>query len=166
MILSDKHIQECIQRGIFLVNPFNPEYLQPSSVDLHLGSEIKTLDGDCIQLEEDVSYCLKPKEFVLGSAIEEVNIPIDVVGHVDGRSSIGRLGVFIHVSSGFIDAGFKGNITLEIFNCSDKEFKLEYGESICQILFQQLSSPCLRPYGSAGLGSKFQGSKGTVESRL
>ena len=165
MILSDRDIHNAINRGIFLVNPFNPEDLQPASIDLHLSSDIKKLDGECFDISNE-PYVLKAHEFILGSTIESVNIPIDLVGHVDGRSSIGRLGLMVHVTAGYIDSGYTGNITLELYNVSDKDILLNEGDSVCQIIFEQLSSPCLRPYGSAGLNSKYQGSEGTVRSKL
>jgi dCTP deaminase len=102
-------------------------------------------------------------EFLLGSTMEKVHIPHDLCGHIDGKSSIGRLGVFVHVSSGFIDSGFTGNVTLEIFNCSDKEFELYHGMSICQIVFETLTSPVAKPYGRRG--NHYQGSEGTVLSK-
>lgn len=164
-ILSDRDIVDAIKRGVFLVNPFTIENLQPASVDLHLNNDLKKINGEIIDIEDE-SYFLKPHEFILASTLERVKIPIDLVGHVDGRSSIGRLGVMVHITAGYIDSGFEGNITLELFNASEQEFELRYGDSICQIIFEQLTSPCARPYGSAGLGSKYQGSNGTVESRL
>ena len=167
MILSDKTIKEIIlNQGIYLVNPFNEEFLQPCSYDMSLGCELKTVDGKSIDLRHD-SYKLKPNEFILGSTEEKVHIPRDLVGHVDGKSSIGRLGIFIHVSSGYIDAGYTGNITLEIYNCSDKEFELSHGMPIAQIIYETLTTPVDRPYGSDGLNSHYtkEHSDGTVLSR-
>lgn len=167
MILSDATIKDIIKnKKIFLINPFNEEYLQPCSYDMCLGWELKTIRGKSIDLRCG-SYKLKPNEFLLRSTEEKVHIPRDLVGHVDGKSSIGRLGVFIHVSSGYIDAGYTGNITLEIYNCSDKEFELRYGMPIAQIVFETLTTPADRPYGSSGLGSHYtkENSDGTVLSR-
>ena len=167
MILSDKTIKQIIlNQGTYLVNPFNEEYLQPCSYDMSLGCELKTITGESIDLRNG-TYKLKPMEFILGSTDEKVHIPRDLVGHVDGKSSIGRLGVFIHVSSGYIDAGYTGNITLEIFNCSDKEFELYHGMSIAQIVFETLTTPVDRPYGHSELNSHYtkEHSDGTVLSR-
>lgn len=167
MILSDSTIKAIITRQkVFLVNPFNEEYLQPNSVDLHLGTELKKISGKCIDLSQD-SYKLKPMEFLLGSTEEKIHVPLDLTARIDGKSSIGRLGVFVHVSAGMIDAGYTGNITLEIFNASDKEFELYHGMDICQILFETLSTKVDRPYGSEGLNSHYikQYSHGTVLSR-
>ena len=167
MILSDATIYDIIvNKKIFLINPFNEEMLQPCSYDCSLGCELKTIHGKSIDLRHG-SYKLKPMEFILGSTEEKIHIPRDLVGHVDGKSSIGRLGVFIHVSSGYIDAGYTGNITLEIFNCSDKEFELYHGMPIAQMVFETLTSPVNRPYGSTGLNSHYtkRHSDGTVLSR-
>ena len=140
MILSDGDIDRIIKSGqAFLVRPYNDENLQPNSIDLTLSDELKTIHGKSIDLSQD-SYKLKPNEFILGSTIERVSMPLDLCGHIDGKSSIGRLGVFIE-NSGFVDSGFVGNITLEIYNASDKEFELVHGMPICQILFQTLTSP-------------------------
>jgi len=163
MILSDRDIDHIIKSGqAFLVNPYNEEMLQPNSYDMSLGCELKTLNDKSIDLSQD-SYKLKPHEFLLGSTLEKVHIPHDLCGHVDGKSSIGRLGVFVHVSSGFIDSGFNGNITLEIYNCSEKEFELYHGMPICQLIFETLSSPVMKPYGMRD--NHYQNSNGVVLSR-
>ena len=162
MILSDGDIDHIIKSGkAFLVNPYNEENLQPNSVDLTLGDELKKLNGKSIDLRQS-SYKLKPQEFLLGSTMEKIHMPHDLCGHIDGKSSIGRLGVFIE-NSGFVDSGFTGNITLEIYNASDKEFELYHGMDICQILFQTLTSPVRKPYGMRN--NHYQGSEGTVLSR-
>ena len=163
MIVSDRDIDHIIKSGkAFLVNPYNEENLQPNSVDLTLGEELKKINGKSIDLRQS-SYKIKPNEFLLGSTFEKVHIPYDLCGHIDGKSSIGRLGVFVHISSGFVDSGFTGNVTLEIFNCSDKEFELYHGMPICQIVFETLTSPVQKPYGTRN--NHYQGSEGTVESK-
>lgn len=162
MILSDRDIDHIIKSGkAFLVNPYNEEMLQPNSIDLTLGWELKNLHGKSIDLRCG-SYKLKPNEFILGSTEEKIYCPHDICGHIDGKSSIGRLGVFIE-NSGFVDSGFTGNITLEIYNASDKEFELYHGMNICQIIFQTLTSPVLKPYGQRD--NHYQGSEGTVLSK-
>lgn len=159
MILSDRTIYDVIvNQRTYLVNPFNEEQLQPNSYDCMLGGELKKLNGVSVDLTQD-SYKLKPNEFLLGSTMEKIHIPRDLVGHVDGKSSIGRLGVFVHVSSGFIDSGFTGNVTLEIYNCSDKQFELYHGMPICQIVFETLTTPVAKAYDG-----HYQNSEGTVES--
>lgn len=160
MILSDRDIKNIIlNQKIYLVNPFNIEDLQPCSVDLHLGNELKTINGKTIDLSQG-TYKLKPNEFLLGSTMEKIHIPYDLMGRVEGKSSIARLGVMIHITAGFIDSGFTGNVTLEIYNCSDKPFELFHGDAICQIAFETLSSPVETPYCG-----KYQNSDGTVLSR-
>ena len=162
MILSDGDIDHIIKSGkAFLVNPYNEEMLQCNSVDLTLGRELKNLDGKSIDLRCS-SYKLKPKEFLLGSTFEKVYLPHNLCGHIDGKSSIGRLGVFIE-NSGFVDSGFVGNVTLEIYNASDKEFELYNGMPICQIIFQTLTSPVVKPYGRRD--NHYQHSEGVVLSK-
>lgn len=165
-ILSDKHIVEKIKNGEIVVNPLSSIDVQPSSIDLHLSEELKTINGESIILFEDEPYDLKPGEFILGSTSEWVEIPNNIVAIVEGRSSVGRLGITAHITAGYIDPGFKGNITLEIANVSNQKFQLKKEMSICQIVFHELSSECENPYGSKKLNSKYQNSKGTINSRL
>lgn len=134
--------------------------VQPASVDLQLNRVLKNIDGETFCLNEKNTYVLQPGEFILGSTIEYVTIPHDLVARVEGRSSVGRLGVMVHVTAGYIDPGFKGNITLELFNCSDKPFQLCFGDRLCQIVFETLSSPCLNGYDG-----KYQGDVGVVCSK-
>ena len=123
-----------------------------------------------VQIQEiiipDDGYTLKPQEFILGSTFQSVYIPSTLVGIVNGKSSLGRLGVMIHVTAGYIDPGFIGNITLELFNVSNKPFVLMSGMKICQLILESVSSECFRPYGSNGLNSHYQNSKGVVNSRF
>lgn len=166
MILSDGDIvKELMYGGLKIIPKPSDECIQPCSVDLHLAQDLKTLDGKTIDIAQQ-SYKLKPKEFILASTVEYVEIPKHLCGQVEGRSSIARNGIMIHITSGFIDAGYNGNITLEVFNASEKEFELSWGLSICQIVFHSLSNECLRSYGDDGLNSKYQDSEGTVGSRL
>lgn len=163
MILSDATIHDVVvNKKIYLVNPFNEEMLQPNSYELSLGRELKTIRGKCIDLKQR-SYKLKPNEFILGSTEEVIAMPHDLCGHIDGKSSIGRLGVFVHISSGFIDSGFVGNVTLEIYNASDKEFELYNHMPIAQILFETLTTKVNHPYGTRN--NHYQHSKGTVLSK-
>ena len=165
MILSDRTLKDVIlNKGVYLVNPFNPDDLQPNSIDLHLGCELKRLDGVDIDLTQS-SYKLKPNEFLLGSTMETVHVPYDLTARVDGKSSLGRLGIMIHSTAGMIDAGFTGNITLEIKNISDKPFELIHGDTVCQILYETLTTSVDRPYGHKDLNSHYQDSTGTVRSK-
>lgn len=132
---------------------------QPCSIDLTLDHELKTWDGDSIDIEYN-PYELQAGEFLLGSTREYIELPPTLLARVEGRSSIGRLGVMVHVTAGFIDPGFTGNITLEIKNVSDRPFRLVYGDRICQIVFEELDTSCGRPYHG-----RYQGDKGAVCSR-
>lgn len=165
MILSDKTIKAYIENGLLKISPLKLEDVQPASVDLHLSRQLKSINGDEI-LIGDEGYVLKPNEFILGSTEEYVEVPDSLVGIVDGRSSIGRLGILVHITAGYIDPGFRGNITLEIYNVSSESFPLVSGMSICQLILQTLTTKCENPYGSERLGSKYQDSRGTIVSRL
>lgn len=165
-ILSDKTIMQRIKiKKDLIVTPLNDCDVQPCSIDLHLGRTLKTIQGREFYLKEKVHKILEPGEFILGSTLEHVEIPNDIVAVVDGKSSLGRLGITAHVTAGYIDAGFKGNITLEIANLSDEPFQLEKNMPIAQIVFHTLTSPVIRPYGSDGLNSHYQNSKGTILSK-
>lgn len=170
MILSDKDIVERL-RGKYgrkqrlIIDPCHYLHdVQPASVDLHLGNELKLLTGESIDISEK-PYTLNSGEFLLGATLEYVEMPLDLVGIVDGKSSIGRLGITAHVTAGYIDPGFKGNITLEISNVSKQSFELIGGMSFCQLVLEQLSSQVSRPYGSENLDSHYQNSEGVVLSK-
>ena len=162
-MLSDRNILE-LQGEMELIYPFYYNQLQPCSYDLRLGCDLKTIRGKTIDLN-DGDYTLKPNEFILGSTFEYVSIPNTISAFVDGKSSLGRLGIAVHITAGFIDAGFEGNVTLEIKNNSDKQFRLSEGMLIGQLIFFELKSECMRPYGSDGLNSHYQNSKGTILSK-
>ncbi len=163
-VLSDRDITDRLISGNLTIAYVQDEQMQPASVDLTLGYSLKKLDGTEINLREE-DYILQPNEFILGSTSEKVEIPDDLVGQVDGKSSIARLGVEVHRTAGWIDPGFKGNITLEIHNGGDKPFTLSWEMPICQIIFFTLTSPCERPYGHDELNNHYQNSDGTVLSR-
>lgn len=163
MILSDRDILLELRDESLKIIP-KPSIIQPASVDLMLGDSVKSLDGDKWDLNNG-RYVLKPHEFVLASTYEHVEIPDYLVGIVDGKSSLGRLGIMVHVTAGYIDPGFKGNITLELYNCSNQNFRLNKRMPICQLVLEQLSSKCINPYGTEGLNSHYQNSKGTVYSK-
>lgn len=169
-VLSDGDIVDRLKgkygrRQRLIIEPCNYLHdVQPCSVDLHLSNTLKKLDGETICIEEE-DYTLKSNEFILGATLEYVEIPLDLVGIVEGRSSLGRLGITAHITAGYIDAGFKGNITLEIKNVSENDFILSNNMSICQLVLETLSSPVKRPYGSENLTSKYQNSEGVVLSK-
>lgn len=185
MILSDKHLLARLAVGDLRIEPLaNPELqIQPASVDLRLAAEflvykpaqVACLDPrdagtlgaatERITVPEGDAFILHPGEFALGSTIERVSIPTDLVARVDGRSSIGRLAVVIHATAGFIDPGFEGQITLELSNLGRIPVRLYPGMRIAQIVLHELTSPVDRPYG-AGRGSHYHGQTGPQASRI
>ena len=166
MILSDKTIKEKIKNKEINIKPYKKENIQPSSIDLRLGYNLKTVNGKLLStLENGETYTIKPNEFLLGSTLETITLPHNITAMVDGKSSMARLGLGVHVTAGFIDPGFKGNITLEIYNISDEPITLEYGLCLCQIIFFKMTSTVENPYGSEKLNSHYQNSNGTVISR-
>lgn len=162
-MLSDRNILE-LQGEMELIYPFHHDHLQPCSYDVRLSDDLKTVRGKQISLKHD-DYVLKPNEFILGSTIEKVKLPSTVSAFLDGKSGLGRKGIGTHITAGFIDAGFEGNVTLEIKNNSDKQFRLSEGMLIGQLIFFELKSECMRPYGSDGLNNHYQNSKGTILSK-
>lgn len=157
-VLSDQTIRNNLHNLFGYKQPL-PSNIQPCSVDLRLDKTLKTINGDVISIRKQ-GYLLKPQEFILGSTFEEVTIPHDLVGILEGRSSTGRLGIMLHITAGYIDSGFKGNITLELYNCSPEPFLLEYGDELCQIVFAKLDQACTNPYDG-----KYQGDQGVQTSR-
>ena len=159
-----------------VISPFDQNNLQPASVDLRLGSDFKfflvasqrvdmadrKVDMQSVSVHDCGFLTLKPGGFVLGSTIERVELGPKIVGKVEGKSSLGRIGLTAHVTAGFIDPGFNGQITLEMFNASPNTILLRPGLPICQIAFFECISTCDRPYGSKGLGSRYQGQKGAT----
>lgn len=182
MVLSDKSIREEIEKGRIIIEPFDPECLQPASIDIHLGNEIlvfktwrspyfidvrKPLEDltERIIIDEENPFFLQPGEFVLGSTKEFLALPEDIVGRLEGKSSLGRIGLLIHSTAGYIDPGWRGHLTLELSNVSKLPITLYAGMKIGQISFIRLSTPAERVYGSEGLGSKYQDQKGPTPSR-
>lgn len=163
-VLSDRDIKQRLNTSS-LIHPVKDEYIQPCSVDVHLSHILINLDKQEYDLTDE-DYVLQPGEFILGSTFEKVEIPYDLVAQLDGKSSIARLGIDVHKTAGWIDAGFKGNITLEIKNDSDKPFILEYMMPIGQVIFFTLTSPVERPYGHNELNNHYQDSEGTIYSRM
>lgn len=162
-MLSDRNILE-LQGEMELIYPFYYDHLQPCSYDVRLSDDLKTVRGKQISLKHD-DYVLKPNEFILGSTIEKVKLPSTVSAFFDGKSGLGRKGIGTHITAGFIDAGFEGNVTLEIKNNSDKQFRLSEGMLIGQLIFFELKSECMRPYGDKRLNNHYQNSEGTILSK-
>ena len=181
MNLSDRSILEAINDGRIIIEPFDKECLQPSSVDLHLDHRFLVFKNhtlghidvrkDLSNLTQEVSssdddpFMLHPGEFVLGSTSERVAVPEDLVARLEGKSSLGRLGLLIHSTAGYVDAGWDGQLTLELSNVSNLPITLYPGMKIGQISFVQMTTPAERPYGASELGSKYKGQEGPKASR-
>jgi dCTP deaminase len=178
-VLSDRSIREAIESGRLVIDPWDERYLQPASVDLRLGREFRVFRNyrlpyidpkqempnltDLEVIDGDNPFILHPGEFALAVTVERVEIPDDLVGRLDGKSSLGRLGLIVHSTAGFVDPGFKGRLTLELTNIINLPVALYYNMPVSQISFVELSTPSEKPYGSAG--SKYQGQSGPEASR-
>ena len=172
MVLSDRDIRALIERGRIGIDPFDPACVQPASLDIRLDHRFRVFRSsrhayiDLAKGLDDITelvtvdegaFILHPGEFVLGSTRERIRLPDDVVSRVEGKSSLGRLGLLIHSTAGFIDPAWDGHITLELSNVNTIPITLYPGMRIGQLSFFQLSSPAERPYGSPELGSSYQG---------
>jgi dCTP deaminase len=182
MLLSDRDIKELFQQGIIKINP-EPDWniqLGPASVDFRLGEEFRAFNHNSVshidpkdektfhnltKLTKENSFVLQPGEFILGATLEEIELPGDIGARIEGRSSWGRLGIVIHSTAGYIDPGFKGNLTLEISNIGMLPVLLYSGMRFCQIAFEKLSSPAERIY-SHKTDVKYFGDKGPQESKI
>ncbi len=181
MILSDGTIRELLASGRLVCGPIEPDQIQPASVDVRLGSrflvfrnhtlssidpfEMPTDLMEPVDVADGAPFVLHPGEFVLGATIERVGMPDDLVARVEGKSSLGRVGLLIHATAGFVDPGFSGQITLELSNVSPLPVKLWPGMRIGQLSFHRLDAPSERPYGHPELGSKYIDQEGPVGSR-
>ncbi len=182
MVLSDKSIKQQLEQGRVVVSPLDPQDIQPASIDLHLDSQIliftksrqpyidvkESLDNltEMVAIPEDSPFILHPGEFVLGSTVEHIELPEDLVARLEGKSSLGRLGLVIHSTAGFVDPGWKGHLTLELSNLTRLPITLYYGMKIGQISFLTLTTAAERLYGSESLGSKYQGQTLPTPSRF
>lgn len=163
-VLSDKSIRARLAAGSLVITPEPAdEQMQPASVDLRLGTGFEWPRMDSFGYFTPVR--ILPGDFMLGHTSEIVSIPDDLVGFLSGKSSWARKGLTVHVTAGLIDPGFHGQIVLELVNHSHVPIDLHAGVKIAQLSFQELSTPAERPYGSAGLGSHYQGQRGAVGSR-
>ncbi len=181
MILSDRDVKAQIDAGRIVIEPYDATCIQPSSVDVKISNlfrvfrnhtagviDVKKDMTDLTELVEipvDGVFMLHPGEFVLGSTLERVGVPDDLVARVEGKSSLGRLGLLIHSTAGFIDAGFDGHVTLELANVANLPITLYPGMKIGQVSFMKMTSPAENPYGSGAKGSKYQGQRGPTPSR-
>ncbi len=182
MILSDRSIREEIKKGSISIEPFHPECVQPSSVDIHLSSRFLVFNTvqhavidvrerqnglmRTVEIKDDEPFILHPGEFVLGSTVERMKMPNNIAGRIEGKSSLGRLGLLIHSTAGFIDPGWEGNLTLELSNVSPLPIKLYANMKIGQISFATMTTEVDNPYGSGKLNSKYQGQEGPNESKF
>lgn len=179
MILSDKDILTEIKRNRLIIDPFDKDCIQPSSVDLHLGSEFrvfKHLEHSVIDIKKHFKhytkqvkinkkpYILHPHEFVLGTTLEKVQIPTHLVARLEGKSSLGRLGIIVHATAGYVDPGFRGNLTLEINNVGKIPVTLYPEMRIAQLSLVRLTSKPAFAYGERS--GKYQNQEGPVESRI
>jgi dCTP deaminase len=181
VILSDRSIREELASGRIVIEPLGDNAIQPSSVDLHCDSLFRVFRNDTtpyidpkqsqedltelVEVAEDGAFILHPGEFVLGSTLELVALPDDLVARLEGKSSLGRLGLLIHSTAGFVDCGFNGHLTLELSNVATLPIALYPGMKIGQISFLRMTTPADNPYGSGATGSKYQGQRGPTPSR-
>ena len=180
MILSDRDIRAEIAAGRIVIDPYVPEAVQPSSVDLHLDRRFRVFRNsrypyidvrtdqpeltELVEIAGDEPFILHPGEFVLGSTFERVELPNDLVARLEGKSSLGRLGLLIHSTAGYVDPGWEGNLTLELSNVANLPITLYDGMKIGQISFQRLTSPVEVGYGDARIGSKYRGQRDPTAS--
>ncbi|MFY8026423.1 MAG: dCTP deaminase [Aquiluna sp.] len=181
MLLSDGDIRKQLDAGRIKLNPLNLDLLQPSSIDVRLDRFFRLFDNHkypyidpreqqdeltrFVEVGSDEAFILHPGEFVLGSTFEYVSLPNDIAARLEGKSSLGRLGLLTHSTAGFVDPGFEGHVTLELSNVATLPIKLWPGMKIGQLCFFQLSSPSENPYGSEKYGSRYQGQRGPTASR-
>jgi dCTP deaminase len=181
VILSDHDILTALNDGRIGITPFDPNDVQPSSVDLRVDRYFRTFHNarhpfidvkkpmedltELVEVSEDEAFILHPGEFVLGSTREYVRLPGDLVARLEGKSSLGRLGLLIHSTAGYVDPGFEGHLTLELSNVANLPITIYPGMKIGQISFFELTSPASNPYGSEASGSKYQGQRGPTPSR-
>ncbi len=181
MLLSDRDILAEIDDKRIVIEPYDPAMVQPSSIDFRLDKFFRVFDNHkysaidpavdqpdltrMVEVTGDEPFILHPGEFVLGSTYEVVTLPDDLAARVEGKSSLGRLGLLTHATAGFVDPGFSGHVTLELANVATLPIKLYPGMKVGQLCFFKLSSEALHPYGSEKYGSRYQGQRGPTASR-
>src|SRR5437870_4161251 len=181
MVISDRTIARLLEEERIVIEPYDESLLQPSSVDVRVDRYFRVFHNarygyidvkrpmedltEQVEIDGDDPFILHPGEFVLGSTLERVRLPDDLVARLEGKSSLGRLGLLIHSTAGFIDPGWDGHVTLELSNVANLPITIYFGMKIGQLSFVQLTEPASAPYGSAGLGSKYQGQRGPTPSR-
>jgi dCTP deaminase len=181
VILSDRSLREAIAAGRLVIDPLDDDAIQPSSIDVRLDNRFRVFYTarhpyidvkqpmedltELVEVKPDDAFILHPGEFVLGSTLEQIGIPDDLAARLEGKSSLGRLGLMTHSTAGFLDPGFVGHVTLELSNVANLPITLYPGMRIGQIAVFQLTTAADRPYGSRGIGSKYQGQRGPTPSR-
>lgn len=181
MLLSDRSIKEAIQSKRIIIDPFEKSLIQPASIDLRLGKTIRVFRNaripyidvmqelpdltELVEIDEVSPFYLHPREFALGVIFENVSLADDIAARLDGKSSLGRLGLIVHSTAGWVDPGWSGHLTLELSNVSTLPISLYYGMTVSQISFFPLSTPAEHPYGSRILGSKYQNQAEPTPSR-
>src|SRR5918998_1359406 len=182
MVLSDRSIREEIESGRLVFDPYEPSLIQPSSVDMRVDRRFRVFHNsrhpyidvrkpmedltELVEVKDDEPFVLHPGEFVLGQTLERVALPDDLVARLEGKSSLGRLGLLIHSTAGFVDSVFSGNLTLELSNVANLPITIYHGIPIGQISFMRMDAPVDRPYGSSETGSKYQGQAEPTPSRF
>ena len=180
-VLSDGTIRRLVAQGRVVIDPWDPGMVQPASVDLRLGDSFRVFHNhraaaidlrepptnltEEVVIEGDQPFVIHPGEFALGRTQEHVEIPDDIVSRIEGKSSLGRLGLIVHATAGFVDPGFRGTLTLEITNLTRVPIVLWPGKPIAQLSFMTLDRPAERPYGHPDLGSHYVGHVDATESR-
>jgi dCTP deaminase len=180
-VLSDGTIARLVGEGRIRIDPWDPDLVQPASVDLRLGDSFRVFHNhrasaidlrhppdnltEEVVVPEGESFIIHPGEFCLGRTLEWVELPDDIVARIEGKSSLGRLGLIVHATAGFCDPGWQGTLTLELNNLTRVPIKLYPGLEIAQLSFMTLDRPALRPYGSPDLGSHYQGQRAATASR-
>ncbi len=181
MILSDRSIREQLEAGRITIDPLAEDAIQPSSVDVRLDASFRVFANhrypfidvrhhqpdltEVVEVGEDEPFILHPGEFVLAATFERITLPDDIVARLEGKSSLGRLGLLIHSTAGFIDAGFDGSVTLELSNVATLPIAIYPGMKVGQFAFFRLDQPAENPYGSQATRSKYQGQRGPTASR-
>ena len=181
MVLSDATIARLLAEGRMEIDPYDAALLQPASVDVRVDRFFRVFHNnrypfidvkveqaeltELVEVDDDHPFVLHPGEFVLGATLERIRLPDDLVARLEGKSSLGRLGLLIHSTAGFIDPGWDGHVTLELSNVANLPITIYPEMKIGQLSFVQMTEPAESPYGSGALGSKYQGQKGPTPSR-
>jgi dCTP deaminase len=182
MVLSDRSIRAEIEAGRVVIDPYDPGLVQPSSIDVRVDRRFRVFQNsrypyidvrqamedltELVEVEGEEPFILHPGEFVLGQTLERVTLPNDLVARLEGKSSLGRLGLLIHSTAGFVDSGFSGNLTLELSNVANLPITIYHGMPIGQISFMRMDQPVEHPYGSGENASKYQGQDEPTPSRF